>query len=155
MRKGLSFQLTRLLWGFAGPAYRYQGCYAEYDLPSRPYTVLGQLRSLPQVHNNFRVGSVEDCAAAARIKGFPMFALQWYGECFFGSMADVARLQASPQKLPDDNCALLPCPAGAAICPGNINKIFVLIGAHTWPLLQPNVPTSLCCLPGQEKWFLD
>jgi hypothetical protein len=72
---------------------------------------------------------VDECAAAARSRGFPVFALQGYGQCFFGSMADVARLQVS-QKLSDDLCANLPCPASAATCPSYINEVYILIGMH-------------------------
>jgi hypothetical protein len=82
-------------------------------------------------HMTTRSGvGIDECAAAARSRGFPVFALQGKGQCFFGSMADVARLQAS-QKLSDDRCNNLPCPASAATCPGRINKVFFLIGAHT------------------------
>jgi hypothetical protein len=128
VRNGRRFHLTPLIWVCSGLAYRYQGCYT--DSTTGPFQ--GGTRSLPQVHDNLRQGvSLDECAAAARIKGWPVFALQWYGQCFFGSMADVARLQAASQKLSDDKCNSLPCPGGAATCPGNINKIFVLIGAHT------------------------
>jgi hypothetical protein len=72
---------------------------------------------------------LDECAAAARSRGFPVFALQGYGQCFFGSMTDVARLQAS-QQLSDDVCSSLPCPASAATCPGYINKVYILIGAR-------------------------
>ncbi len=107
-----------------GPAYRYQGCYDDSTGP-----FLGGTRTLPQVLDNFRMGvGVDECAAAARSRGFPVFALQGYGQCFFGSMADVARLQAT-QKLSDDSCSNLPCPPNAATCPGNINKVYFLLGA--------------------------
>jgi hypothetical protein len=89
---------------------------------------------------------LDDCAAAARTKGFPVFALQGKGQCFFGSMADVARLQASSQRLSDDKCSSLPCPASAATCPDRINKIFVLIGAHTRLFSATNVPIQLVLL---------
>jgi hypothetical protein len=108
-----------------GPAYRYQGCYND---EAGPY--LGGGRTLPQTYDNFRSGvGVDECAAAARSRGFPVFALQWKGQCFFGSMADVARLQGS-QKLSDDRCSSLPCPDSAATCPWRINKVYILRCAH-------------------------
>jgi hypothetical protein len=109
-----------------GPLYRYQGCYNDN---SGAY--LGGDRTLPQTYDNFRTGvGIDECAAAARSRGFPVFALQGKGLCFFGSMADVARIQAS-LKLYDDKCSSLPCPASAATCPERINKVYVLIGVHT------------------------
>jgi hypothetical protein len=59
-----------------------------------------------------------------------VFALQGKGQCFFGSMPDVARLQAS-QKLSGDKCSSLPCTTSAATCPERINKVYFLLGAHT------------------------
>jgi hypothetical protein len=92
---------------------------------------MGGSRSLPQVLDNFRTGvGVDECAAAARSRGFPVFALQGSGQCFFASMTDVARLQAS-QMLSDASCDALPCPASASTCPGLINKVYVSVGAHT------------------------
>jgi hypothetical protein len=82
------------------------------------------------VLDQYRTGvGLDECAAAARSRGFPLFALQGYGQCYFGSLADVARLQAS-QKLADASCSMLPCPAAAAACPVNINKVYFLIGAQ-------------------------
>jgi hypothetical protein len=92
---------------------------------------MGGTRTLPQVLDKFRTGvSFDECAAAARNRGFPVFALQGYGQCFFGSMADVARLEAS-QKLADASCINLPCPASATACTGKVNKIFTVYGADT------------------------
>ncbi len=79
--------------------------------------------------DKYRTGvGLDECAAAARSRGFPVFALQGYGMCFFGSMADVALQQAS-QKLPDASCNNLPCSPSAASCSSYINKIYFLIGA--------------------------
>jgi hypothetical protein len=46
-------------------------------------------------------------------------------------MADVAYLSDSVQELGEDSCSDLPCPASAATCPPDINKVYFLIGAHT------------------------
>jgi hypothetical protein len=114
-----------MIWG-SGPPYRYQGCYNDV---SGPY--LGGSRTLPQVLDKFRTGvSLDECAAGARNRGLPVFALQGYGQSFIGSMADVARLEAS-QKLSDASCTNLPCPLSAATCTGNINNIFTVYGADT------------------------
>ncbi len=92
---------------------------------------MGGTRQLPQVLDRFRTGvSLDECAAAARSRGLPVFALQGYGQCFFGSMADVARLETS-QKLSDASCTNLPCPASAMSCAANINKIYTVYGADT------------------------
>jgi hypothetical protein len=59
------------------------------------------------------------------------FALQGYGQCFFGSMADVARISSS-QRLPDGSCDILPCPTSAALgCPSNTNKVYIMYAADT------------------------
>jgi hypothetical protein len=105
--------------------HRYQGCYND---DSGPY--LDGTRTLPQVLDNYRTGvSLEECAAAARSRGFTVFALQGAGQCFFGSLADVARLQGS-KKVPDSSCVDLPCSASAENCPKRINKVYVLVGVH-------------------------
>jgi hypothetical protein len=76
-----------------------------------------------------RIGvGVEECAGAARSRGFPLFALKGYGQCFFGSVPDVQRSQ---QKLADASCNSLPCAASAATCRGYINKVYMLLGMHT------------------------
>jgi hypothetical protein len=125
-KKGSGLPFKRWNLGIVGPAYRYQGCY---DDTAGPY--FGGDRTLPQMYDNLRSGvGIDECAAAAGSRGFPVFALQGKGQCFFGSMADVARLQAS-QNLSDDRCSSLPCPASAATCLTRINKVYFLIGVHT------------------------
>jgi hypothetical protein len=87
-------------------------------------------RTLPQVLDLGRTGiTLDECAAAARSRGFPVFALQGNGQCFFGSMSDIAFISSS-LKLLDDSCSSLPCAASDANCPGMINKVYVLIGAR-------------------------
>ncbi len=117
-------QADTSIGGWTGPPFRYQGCYNDLR---GPYT---NGRTLPKVLDNFRMGvSVDECAAAARSRGFVVFALQGYGQCFFGSMADVASISSS-QRLADASCNALPCPDSAASgCPGNINKVYVTYGA--------------------------
>jgi hypothetical protein len=107
-------------FGCAGPAYRYLGCYSD---PGGPYSG----RTLPQGLNGRTGVGVDECAAAARSRGFPLFALQEYGQCFFGSMADIKRNQAW-QILSDASCNDLPCPTSATTCRTATNKVFLLIG---------------------------
>jgi hypothetical protein len=66
-------------------------------------------------------------------------------------MPDVARIQAS-QKLFDDKCSSLPCPASAATCPVRINKICFLIGAHTPLTPYPPKAVLLDGLGGGQCW---
>jgi hypothetical protein len=40
----------------------------------------------------------------AREKGFVVFSLQFYFECFMGAVADVARMLAVSQKTTDEEC---------------------------------------------------
>jgi hypothetical protein len=122
-----------------GPHYRYQGCYDDATGP-----FLG--RTLPQGLANSTGFGLEECAAAARGRGFPLFALQGKGQCFFGSVADLARIQAS-QKLPDAECSNLPCPASAATCRMTTNKVYVLIGMHACPGFCPHLKASFWACP--------
>jgi hypothetical protein len=143
--KALPNVLIPFPWDWAGPAYRYHGCFDDRNGPYQG----NDKRTLPQVHNDLHGGiSLDECAAAARSKGFPYFALQGYGVCFFGSAADVARLQAT-QRLSDDNCSSVPCPTGAATCSGNINKVY-FITRCAWPLPTcANQDANLLMLPSQ------
>jgi hypothetical protein len=129
-----------LLFVVLGPPYRYQGCYDDsYG------AYFGGDRTLPQPYDNLRTGvGIDECAAAGRARGFPVFALQGYGQCFFGSMADLSRIQGT-QKLSDDKCSNLPCPAAAAAanCPSRINKVFFLIGEYLNICLQ-NMHLGTC-----------
>jgi hypothetical protein len=120
-----------------GPSYRYQGCYNESTGPS-----LG--RTLPQGLDGRSGVTVEECAEAARSRGFPVFALQGYGQCIFGSMSDVVPRPASP-KLPDSDCDNLPCPASAATCRGYIKKAYVSLGTHIYLGPGPQWPMSGQC----------
>jgi hypothetical protein len=126
----------QIIWECTGPPYQYHGCYSD---TGGPY--LG--RTLPQGLVGQTGVGVKECAAAALSRGFPLFALQGKGQCFFGSPADLARIQAS-QRLPDAACNDLPCPASAATCRSATNKVYVLIGTHTSlgalsPLRTPNL----------------
>jgi hypothetical protein len=124
-----------------------------------------QGRTLPQGLDGRTGVRVDECAAAARDRGFPLFALQGKGQCFFGSVADVARIPAS-QKLADAACNDLPCPASAAICPATTNKVYFLIGTHilyltnnrlanVWTLLPvPLHIWDLCAGIGSPCWGL-
>jgi hypothetical protein len=111
-----------LMWGCIGPGYRYLGCYGDSG-----GAFLG--RTLPQGLDGRTGVGVDECAAAARGRGFPTFALQGYGRCFFSSMADVARVRAS-QLYSDETCNELPCPASATTCRGYINKVYILLGTR-------------------------
>jgi hypothetical protein len=120
--------LTSVAHGCTDPTYHYvmvyQGCHNDRF---GPYPNRGGNRTLPQSLDGEGFG-LDECAAAARSRGFRIFALQWYGQCFFGSIADVARLPSS-NKLPDTSCDQLPCTSSSRICPGYINKIYIFTGA--------------------------
>jgi hypothetical protein len=105
---------------WTGPPYRYQGCYSDTTGP-----FLG--RTLPRGLDGRTGVSVEECATEARRRGFPLFALQGKGLCFFGSVADV---QMSQYRLDDGACNDVPCPASAATCRGYVNKVYIMIGEH-------------------------
>jgi hypothetical protein len=76
--------------------------------------------------------SADECALAARSRGFQVFGVQSWNWCFFGSMADVARLQA--RRRPDQfQCSFVPCTLPGGVCPEAVGKVYVLIGAHAKP----------------------
>jgi hypothetical protein len=111
-----------ILYDAGGPEYTYVGCYKE---GSGPYPI-GQ-RAFPVSVIGAGV-SVEECAVAARHRGYPIFALQWYNECFMGSVADLAKMNAASQKTTDVSCGLIPCNPFATSCPGWLNKVYLLQG---------------------------
>jgi hypothetical protein len=108
------------------PVYTYVGCYA--DGSGGPYEYAHGQRTLPVLASGDGGLSMDECAAAARDRGYPVFALQWRGDCFMGSVADVAKMNAASQKLADSACLLIPCDQSAASCPGYINKVFLIEG---------------------------
>jgi hypothetical protein len=110
-----------------GPAgYTYLGCYHDANFDGRGPTFpvwVGYDTST----GTWRYSSVDECAAAARDRGYQVFALQWYGTCFLGSLADVAAMDAAALKRADDICQPVPCPPYSQ-CPGWTNKVFLLGG---------------------------
>jgi hypothetical protein len=72
--------------------------------------------------------SVDECALAARDRGYPIFSSQWRRECYMGSVADVAKMNAASLKLTDAVCSPIPCNQTAATCPGFVHKVFLLEG---------------------------
>jgi hypothetical protein len=103
--------------------YTYLGCYR--DGSGGPYA--GGRQTLPVSLSRTGV-STDECAVAARGRGYPVFSLQGYGTCFMGSMADVAKMNAASQQTTDAMCSAIPCPAAAATCIGSVNKVFWLEG---------------------------
>jgi hypothetical protein len=71
--------------------------------------------------------TVDQCAALARDRGYPVFALQWYHNCFLGSVADVARMIAVSLNTTDAECSTVPCVANGP-CVAGRNKVFFLEG---------------------------
>jgi hypothetical protein len=62
-----------------------------------------------------------------------VFALQYIGQCFLGSMADVATMNAASQNVPDSMCYNVPCVIPGATCYGGKNKVFALQGVPLFP----------------------
>jgi hypothetical protein len=108
--------------------YTYIGCYK--DGSGGPYA-RGQ-QTLPV--SLTRTGlSIDDCAVAARDRGYPVFSLQGYGVCFIGSMADLAKMNAAFQNTTDAVCSSIPCDRTTATCPSAVNKVFRLEGMPGLP----------------------
>ncbi len=115
--------------GAVPPVYTYVGCYTDgYG----PYTIDGNTRTFPARFGGNGV-SVDECAVAARDGGYTVFALQYYGQCFLGSMMDVAELNAASQRIADSMCLNVPCVLPDEDCSGWINKVFSLEGVPRFP----------------------
>jgi hypothetical protein len=102
----------------------YQGCFKD---GSGPYNTFpwGSTRTLPAALNTDGF-TIEQCARAAALRGFEVFAIQATGYCFMGTLEDVARMT---QRLDDGSCSNIPC-VGDGNCDGWINKVYS-IGAHS------------------------
>ncbi len=132
----------------AGPlGYTYLGCYTDWG---------GRYggRTFPDLLDGGRYVSVDECAAAARDKGYQVFALEWYGECFLGSFADVAAMDAALLKKADDGCQSIPCAAGGP-CPGWTLKVFFFGGVPPSLKAQHHLDREGRCLmrvcgPGED-----
>ena len=68
--------------------------------------------------------SLERCAQEARSRRFPVFSLRSRGECFVGSMGDVALLNRESRKTDDTACSFLPCAINSDSCPIGILSVF-------------------------------
>jgi hypothetical protein len=103
---------------FAGPRtgnYVYQGCFQD---SSGPYD---GGNTLPDALNTNGV-TIDQCARAAGLRRFDVFALQGSGLCFMGKLADLARI-ASTEKLAESSCSRIPCAIGVE-CTARINKVY-------------------------------
>jgi hypothetical protein len=65
---------------------------------------------------------MEQCARAAALRGFEVFAMQASGYCFMGTLEDVARMT---ERLDDGSCSNIPCVADGN-CAGMINKVYAI-----------------------------
>jgi hypothetical protein len=121
-----NFQMSFACLSAAGaPGYTYLGCFKE-EAQSSPYG--NGLRALPVFLSRSGAWTVDQCAVAARDKGYPVFALQGYGLCFMGALADVSKMIAASKKTSDDSCSALPCAQAGASCPASLNKVYFLEG---------------------------
>jgi hypothetical protein len=110
--------------GAGSPGYTYLGCFRDV-LQGSPYGDGGD-RAFPVLL--FSRWTVDQCAAAARDRGFPVFAIQFRHDCWLGTVADVAKMIAASQKTTDAACEPLPCAEGSATCPASLNKAYLLEG---------------------------
>ncbi len=107
--------------------YKYLGCY--YDMLG-PYLIADLQRNLPARVEGRNDLSVEECAGATRARGYAVFALQWTGQCYMGSIEDVARMDGVSLKRSDDMCVNVPCVISGSPCSGYLNKTFLLDGVR-------------------------
>ncbi len=111
----------------------YKGCFADndgpYDVP--PY---GGRHTLPACMDTNRL-THEQCALAAAQAGYEVYAMQWYGNCCMGTLADVVQMKT---QLDESRCPTVPCYNGVGCIP-EVHKVYTL-GAfcgcpvtHAWP----------------------
>jgi hypothetical protein len=98
----------------------YKGCYADGNGPYGS-EAWGGGRTLPV---SLRTNGLtrEQCALAAALAGYDVFAMQASGYCFMGNLADVAEMK---QKLADSSCSTNPCVDGVG-CIGWINTVYTI-----------------------------
>jgi hypothetical protein len=96
----------------------YKGCYADLD---GPYTVppWGSSRTLPACLNTNGF-THEQCAIAAALAGYEVYAMQSRGFCCMGTLADVVQTKT---QLDDSRCSTTPCLGGVG-CFDMINKVY-------------------------------
>lgn len=117
---------TQICRTCTGPlVYTYLGCYWD---KSGPYQLGDVQRNLPALVEGRADFSMAECAAAARDRGYAVFALQYFGQCFLGSVADVTRMDGASLKVPDDMCVNVPCVISGSPCNGLFNRAFSLDG---------------------------
>ncbi len=111
------------LLGAGSPGYTYLGCFKDM-VQGAPYG--DGWRGLPVDPYRSAGWTVDQCAAAARDRGYPVSSLQHTQDCFMGTIADVAKM--APQKTTDDACSPLPCTQPGVPCPLSLNKVYFLEG---------------------------
>jgi hypothetical protein len=98
----------------------YRGCYADGDGPY-PSAAWGGARTLPATLRTDGL-THEQCAVAAALGNYEVFAMQASGYCFMGTLADVAQMK---RKLDDATCNTNPCVGGVG-CIGWVNTVYTL-----------------------------
>jgi hypothetical protein len=98
----------------------YKGCYADGDGPYWS-TAWGGSRTLPvSLHSDGLTR--EQCALAAALAAYEVFAMQGSGYCYMGTLADAAQMRT---KLEDASCSTNPCVNGVG-CVGWINTVYTI-----------------------------
>jgi hypothetical protein len=109
------------------PRKGYKGCYADGGGPySSPW---GGGRTLPAYL--FTGGlTIEQCAHAAALGNFEVFAMQYTGYCFLGTLADVAHME---RKLDDATCTTNPGMVNRVYTVGkrSVSQTFALVVAYS------------------------
>jgi hypothetical protein len=107
------------------PRKGYKGCYADGGGPySSPW---GGGRTLPAYLSTDGL-TVEQCAHAAALGNYEVFAMQYTGYCFLGTLADVAQMKG---KLDDATCTTNPPSVNTVYSVGerSVSQAFALVVA--------------------------
>jgi hypothetical protein len=105
----------------------YKGCFGDGE---GPYSSWGYSRTLPATLSSTGF-THEQCAQAAALPGYEVYALQVEGYCFMGTLDDVAQMK---RKLDDSICSTTPCSGSGAVgCVGLVNKVYTVGGSFMFP----------------------
>jgi hypothetical protein len=96
------------LWLPCTGTYVNQGCFWDGNGPYQVPAWSGG-RLLPAALNG-KLWTVDQCAREAAKRGFDAFGMEGDGQCFMGTMADVAKMTTTAD---DTACSNTPCLGGA------------------------------------------
>jgi hypothetical protein len=94
----------------------------------------------------------EQCAQAAARAGYEVFAMQYSGNCFMGTLADVAQMK---WKLDDAKCNTIPCLSKDG-CAGWTNRVYSIGACSAYPHLPSILVVAVTrCITRMLKGYVE